>query len=681
MIPGLEALFQDYVDTPDWEKDLDNPARALSHQMLVSIAAIIGLREVLCDRINELLRNHDNLDAIAALQAQRTLVMVRWRNYREQLGFDDLKEPQTNLATGDVIESGQRAALRPLKLVDGASIDLPLPQDPTGTINLPSSLTLVDVQGGKILSQEREEALLSFDAAAANATGSGLEVLAGVLTSLPTLEAAMKPMGAGAGIHIGGPNLGGMVAASARGVAAIGSALSYLSSSAGKQAGFVWRERDFALQLNSAAAEALHIDQLIIGAQKAFATRTKEKTNNDEQAKRNAAVLSYLSSKFSSEALYLTLAGQLTQLQKQAWAAALDAVQAAQDVFHFDWLKPPPPLPSTLWSMAPNGLLSGEGLQLAVQQLETGYMSEAARRLEISRNFSLNQLNPFALMLLRETGQCEFMLDEALFDLDNPGHYARRLESVAISIPCVVGPTTPVSATLQLINSWVRTDPNATSYKRTDTYDNDQRFTNIDVDASVSAIVTSTGREDAGLFTPAQQDDRYGPFEGAGAISQWRLTLPSEYRQFPYRTISDVILLVRYRALRSDALVQPAQASVADALDALKPQGARLGVYLLTSAQHDFPDDWSRSNRAPDRKLTLTLTRDRLPYVFRKLAKIQAADSVAIWAPTDSDASLDNAKPMVITSKDADSWDIMVDSPTEPQDDCYLFFKYKLGTT
>jgi hypothetical protein len=66
MIPSLEALLQDYVDTPDWEKDLDNPARALSHQMLVSIAAIIELREVLCDRINELLRNHDNHDDLSS---------------------------------------------------------------------------------------------------------------------------------------------------------------------------------------------------------------------------------------------------------------------------------------------------------------------------------------------------------------------------------------------------------------------------------------------------------------------------------------------------------------------------------------------------------------------------------------------------------------------------------------
>jgi len=36
MIPGIETLIHDHVDTPDWEKDLDDPAPALSHQMLIA---------------------------------------------------------------------------------------------------------------------------------------------------------------------------------------------------------------------------------------------------------------------------------------------------------------------------------------------------------------------------------------------------------------------------------------------------------------------------------------------------------------------------------------------------------------------------------------------------------------------------------------------------------------------
>jgi hypothetical protein len=60
-LPGIEDLLRDHIDTPDWEKDPDDPAPALSHQMLIEIAAIIGLRDVLEDRIKELLGKHDNL--------------------------------------------------------------------------------------------------------------------------------------------------------------------------------------------------------------------------------------------------------------------------------------------------------------------------------------------------------------------------------------------------------------------------------------------------------------------------------------------------------------------------------------------------------------------------------------------------------------------------------------------
>ena len=47
------------------------------------------------------------------------------------------------------------------------------------------------------------------------------------------------------------------------------------------------------------------------------------------------------------------------------------------------------------------------------------------------------------------------------------------------------------------------------------------------------------------------------PFEGAGAISRWRLELPSQFRPFDYQTINDVILNISYtaqenRTLRAD---------------------------------------------------------------------------------------------------------------------------------
>ena len=53
------------------------------------------------------------------------------------------------------------------------------------------------------------------------------------------------------------------------------------------------------------------------------------------------------------------------------------------------------------------------------------------------------------------------------------------------------------------------------------------------------------------MFETNLRDDRFLPFELAGAISTWQIDLPKPTEAFPafdYNTISDVILQVRYTA-------------------------------------------------------------------------------------------------------------------------------------
>jgi hypothetical protein len=47
-------------------------------------------------------------------------------------------------------------------------------------------------------------------------------------------------------------------------------------------------------------------------------------------------------------------------------------------------------------------------------------------------------------------------LPESLFDADYPGHYMRRLKSVSLTIPCVVGPYTSINCTLTLLKNQTR---------------------------------------------------------------------------------------------------------------------------------------------------------------------------------------------------------------------------------
>jgi hypothetical protein len=45
----------------------------------------------------------------------------------------------------------------------------------------------------------------------------------------------------------------------------------------------------------------------------------------------------------------------------------------------------------------------------------------------------------------------------------------------------------------------------------------------------MQSIATSSGQADSGLFELNFRDERYLPFEGAGAISRWRLELSGKW--------------------------------------------------------------------------------------------------------------------------------------------------------
>jgi hypothetical protein len=245
----------------------------------------------------------------------------------------------------------------------------------------------------------------------------------------------------------------------------------------------------------------------------------------------------------------------------------------------------------------------------------------------MTKHVSLASLDAAALLRLRQTGECFFSLPEALFDLDSAGTYLRRIKSVSMTIPSVTGPYTSVNCKLSLLKSSVRHGNTLLAGKYT-RQANDPRF--VDSSGAIDSIVTSSGQNDSGLFETNLRDERYLPFEGRGAISQWRLELPNEFRQFDYDTISDVILHVRYTG-RDAGLKQQAVAELQSALNQINVSENEQGLVRLFSARHEFPSEWHRflhpSTPAGDQTLTLGLSKNRFPYVFdKKTVKIGKID-------------------------------------------------------
>jgi Tc toxin complex TcA C-terminal TcB-binding domain len=57
-----------------------------------------------------------------------------------------------------------------------------------------------------------------------------------------------------------------------------------------------------------------------------------------------------------------------------------------------------------------------------------------------------------------------------------------------------------------------------------------------------TAIATSTAIHNGDVSEIGFHDERWVPFEGAGAESRWQLELREDFRQFEYETITDAIL-------------------------------------------------------------------------------------------------------------------------------------------
>jgi hypothetical protein len=62
-------------------------------------------------------------------------------------------------------------------------------------------------------------------------------------------------------------------------------------------------------------------------------------------------------------------------------------------------------------------------------------------------------------------------------------------------------------------------------------------------------IALSFGVNDSGVFEMSFYDDRYLPFEGTGAISDWIWEIPTETNPGLLQNLTDVVIELRYTAL------------------------------------------------------------------------------------------------------------------------------------
>jgi len=281
--------------------------------------------------------------------------------------------------------------------------------------------------------------------------------------------------------------------------------------------------------------------------------------------------------------------------------------------------------------------------------------------------------------------------------MDGPGHYFRRIRSVALSIPCVIGPYASVNCTLSLLKSGIRRTPVLRDgvYAREDA--EDDRFE--DYFGSLQSIVTSSAQNDSGLFETNLRDERYLPFENSGAVSEWQLELPGNPAkgdpiQFDYETISDVILHIRYSAREGGSLLR--QAAIGN-LKSLIDDAKAAGSVRLFSVREEFPNEWAKfQGQVPGANqrfaLTLPLVAEHYPFWSKgRLTSVARVDIVARSTKAATPATLDvydKADKNDVTAKhdrltkDVNTGNVLVGvlktiAPAAPVTDLSLFFDDK----
>jgi hypothetical protein len=437
---------------------------------------------------------------------------------------------------------------------------------------------------------------------------------------LPTVSASIGfPSGSSVGVSFGGGNLGPRTGTWALLYGRKATQLTFMGNALATKAGYERRREAWQLEVDQARQEGLQIEKQIAAAELRIAIAQQELANHDVQVQNAREVDAFLHERYTGEELYGWLVSQLGTVYFQSYQLAYDlALRAQRALQHELGLYDATFVAFGYWDSLKKGLLSGERLSYDLRRMEAAYLDQNRRELELSKPVSLMQWDPVAVLTLRQTGRCFVNLPETLFDIDYPGHFRRRLRSVSLTIPCVTGPYTTINCTLTLLSNRVRVDGIAGSgYAEVP---NDARF-RYDV-AAVQSIATSSGRNDAGVFELAFRDDRFLPFEGAGAISAWRIELPTAFRQFDYDTISDVILNLDYTARDGGAALRDAAtAAVESTINGIVLGEGRTGLHRLLSARREFPTEWHRFlHPAADgdtNRLGFSLSAELFPFFVR----------------------------------------------------------------
>ena len=372
-------------------------------------------------------------------------------------------------------------------------------------------------------------------------------------------------------------------------------------------AGFVRRMKEWKHQHELAKGEVKAAEIGVKAAGLRVSVAQQELANHDLQRENARAVREVLESKYSNEALYGWMATELRELYRNATDLAVSIARQAEAAYRREtgspdaiFIKP------TYRTDQADSLLSAERLQADLTSLEHAFLTRTRPSGEMLRDVSVLELDPSAIEQLRKTGVCYVALSEALFDLDAAGDWDRRLRNVAWSVAGTKGTYQNIPLRVSLERAQVRLSA--------------ARSSELITDAGLPIeTVLSHGQRDTGRF--GDDPERFGPFEGLGAISLWRLEVPLATGGFDASKIVDVVFHLQYtsrpggESVRRDVEAALARdLKVQERFPAVETEtGWVVGVALSRVA----PDAWYAWRTGAAESVPLAVSTDHMPVWLR----------------------------------------------------------------
>ena len=441
-------------------------------------------------------------------------------------------------------------------------------------------------------------------------TGASLHGVAAIVKVLSAIAHAFPQSKFGVfilGAEIGGEQLGPAIDKVAEALESGGEAFSMAAEAVAVYAAHERMVEEWVLQKALAESDVREIQAQIKAAEWRKAIAEQEINILDKEIEHNRSIATFMTDKFTNAELYQWMSGKLSAIYFQTYKLAHDMAKSAEVAFQYErgyqqsavnYIQP------MYWDSQRKGILAAESLALDLNRMEAAFIQTDQRRLEISKNISLLELDPVAFLQLKAKGVCEFSLSEALFDYDFQGHYCRQIKTIALTFDAGQGQT--VMATLTQLNhkTLLEADAKAVKYLL-DPKDQPPLSIRSDWKANQQIALSHTDEyeKNNGLFELRFDDPHYLPFESTGAVSTWRLELNGKKGSYDVGQLLDVVVNVKYTALQGGEAFANAVRGL------LKPyQTAR-----FFDMAYDFPDEWAAFLEGDSDELVLPFTRDLFP--------------------------------------------------------------------